>query len=129
MKGTVLTECDRATLLPLPWESRRQVKNRSATISLLNYTKRGGEGGSCGAWSQPWPHPGLALSERRGSEGDPGIRQGRDGQDRRLGCRGSEGEAIGGGVGVRKRERGKGSNWGPAGELRWNRSGGGTMAE
>lgn len=68
--------------------------NRKATISLLNYTKRGGEGGSCGARPQPWPHPGLALSERRGSEGDPGIRQGRDGQDMRLGCRCEEEEAT-----------------------------------
>ena len=83
-----------ATLLPLPRERRRQVKNRSATVSLLNYTKRGGEGGSCGARPQPWPHPGLALSERRGSEGDPGIRQGRDGQDMRLGCRCEEEEAT-----------------------------------
>lgn len=32
--------------------------------------------------------PGLVLSERRGSEGDPGVRQGRDGQDARQGCRG-----------------------------------------
>ena len=32
-----------------------------------------------------WPQPVLALSERKGSEGgDPGIRQGRDGQGRMM---------------------------------------------
>lgn len=44
--------------------------------------------GSFGAWPQPRPHPGLALSERRESEGDPGIRQVRDGQAERLGWQG-----------------------------------------
>lgn len=52
-------------------------------VSLLNYTKRGG--GSFGAWPQPQPHPGLALSERRESEGDPGVRQEKEGQAERLG--------------------------------------------
>ena len=33
------------------------------------------------------------------------------------------------GRGGRKRAKRERSNWGPAGELRWSRSGGGTMAE
>lgn len=41
-------------------------------------------------------------------EGDPGIRQCRDGQNMRLGCRGAEGEATGGGVGEGGREQGQG---------------------
>ena len=55
-----------ATLLALSRESRRQVKNRSATVSLLNYTKKGeGRGAAVGLGpTTSWPHPVLALSER-----------------------------------------------------------------
>ena len=59
--------------------------NRSATVSLLNYTKKEeGRGTAVGLGpTTSWPQPVLALSERKGSEGgDPGIRQGRDGQGR-----------------------------------------------
>lgn len=57
-----------ATPLPLPWESRRQVKNRSATVSLLNYTKRGGEGR--GAAVGLGPNPGPTPAWRCLREGD-----------------------------------------------------------
>lgn len=51
----------------------------TVSMTFLNYE------GSFGAWPQPQPHPGLALSERRESEGDPGVRQEKEGQAERLG--------------------------------------------
>ena len=77
--------CPGATLLSPSRESRRQVKNRSATVSLLNYTKKGeGRGAAVGLGPNPGPTPSWRCL-RKGSEGgDSGIRQGRDGQGKMM---------------------------------------------
>ena len=66
--------CPGATLLSPSRESRRQVKNRSATVSLLNYTKKGeGRGAAVGLGPNPGPTPawrclrGGRLRETQGS--------------------------------------------------------------
>ena len=55
-----------ATLLALSRESRRQVKNRSATVSLLNYTKKGeGRGATVGLGPNPGPTPSWRCLRER----------------------------------------------------------------